>query len=322
MHQSTLFRGIYEFEDPSGTLMAAKIPLSGSVDLYQDTVLIVRPNQCCLFLYKGQIADIFMDGTHRLNTENIPVLTQLSNLKLGFRNPLRAELWFFSGQAFTARRWGTPAPVLVKMEKLGAVPIGMFGQYSLALRDPEKFFRTLVGTRSTYDITEAEEFIQGQIQEMAPQALVGLKNLEDLANQQESVSNKLMALVEPKLKELGLKILELQVHGISPGQEVLKAMEAKVAMETIGDPRTYLLYQAAQSLNQPGGGSGNTTANDPMQMMLGLMLGKNLVNENTGPNQGRVPEPLPAQIETANCRSCGGSVNKSQKFCGHCGAKL
>ncbi|MCO5144528.1 MAG: SPFH domain-containing protein, partial [Oligoflexia bacterium] len=105
-HQTTLFKGIYEFEDPSGTLLAAKVPYDGSADLYDGTVVIVRPNQCCAFIYKGELADLYMDGTHELKTENLPVLTRLSNYQLGFKSPLRAELWFFSGHLFTCRRWG------------------------------------------------------------------------------------------------------------------------------------------------------------------------------------------------------------------------
>lgn len=33
--QSILFKGIYEFEDPSGVLVAAKIPPIGTADLHE-----------------------------------------------------------------------------------------------------------------------------------------------------------------------------------------------------------------------------------------------------------------------------------------------
>lgn len=58
MKQTNLFRGIYEFEDPSGGLLAAKIPHSGSADLYDGTTVVVRPNQRAIFIYQGQVADI------------------------------------------------------------------------------------------------------------------------------------------------------------------------------------------------------------------------------------------------------------------------
>ena len=60
--QSTLFKGIYEFEDPSGTLLAGKVPAVGTVDLFSGTAVIVKPNQCALFVYKGKVADVLFAG--------------------------------------------------------------------------------------------------------------------------------------------------------------------------------------------------------------------------------------------------------------------
>jgi len=65
--QSLLFKGIFEFEDPSGVLVAAKIPASGSADLYSGTAIVVKANQCALFVYKGH--------SHEVNRrEQIPAL--------------------------------------------------------------------------------------------------------------------------------------------------------------------------------------------------------------------------------------------------------
>lgn len=320
MKQSSLFRGIYEFEDPSGSLMAAKIPTQGSADLFDGTVVVVRPNQCCVFVYKGKVAEIYMDGTHYLNTENLPVLTSLANYKLGFESPLRAELWFFSGQVFTARRWGTATPLLITIGDQGTVPIRMFGLYSIVLRDPLKFYNTMIGTRSCFDITELEEFVQGQIQELAPNSLKAVKKIEDLTSTQEEVSQTLERLLVEKLDDYGLKVIDVQVQSISPGTEVMKAMESKAAMEVIGDPKNYLLYQAAQSLNQLGQGEAGDRGNDPMQMMLGLMLGKNLMDQGAPVAAKQSGEKRAVSAQT-NCKKCNSSVIHGQRFCGECGER-
>lgn len=319
LKQSDLFKGIYEFEDPSGTLLAAKVPHQGSVDLFDGTVLVVRPNQCCVFVYKGEVAELYADGTHELRTGNLPVLTRLANWRHGMRSPLRAELWFFSGQLFSGRRWGTAGPVLLPLDGYGTVPVRAFGQYNIALRDPIKFFRTLVGTRSAFDITELEEFVQGQIQELLPSAVKGIKRLEDLSRSQEAVSRELERLLDEKLKVFGLKLVELQVASLSPGEEVVKAINAKAAMQAIGDQKAYLLYQAAQSLQGGAGGEGDDRANDPMQMMLGLMLGKNLVDAKA-PSTGGAGASAPAAQRF--CGACGAGVSMGHKFCAHCGGKL
>lgn len=106
---SSFFRGIYEFEDPSGVLVAAKVPATGSVDLYSGTAVIVRPNQCAIFCYKGKVADVLLAGTHMIETENVPILTQLSNWRFGFESPLRCELIFIAGNIFLSAQMGNPA---------------------------------------------------------------------------------------------------------------------------------------------------------------------------------------------------------------------
>lgn len=88
--QFLFFRGIYEFEDPSGGLMAARVPQAGTADLFRDTVVLVRPNQRAMFVYDGKVAEMLGEGTHRLENRNVPVLTRLANWKLSFQSPCGA----------------------------------------------------------------------------------------------------------------------------------------------------------------------------------------------------------------------------------------
>ena len=136
LQQDSIYRGIYEFDDPSGCLLACRVPHSGSADLYSGTAVIVRPNQCAFFIFKGKIADIFGEGTHSLETESVPLLTQLANWRFGGRNPLRCELWFFSSQVYTARRWGTMKPVLHNFPDMPSVPIRAYGNFNITIKDP------------------------------------------------------------------------------------------------------------------------------------------------------------------------------------------
>src|SRR3989338_4642873 len=110
--QSILFKGFYEFEDPSGILIAAKVPPQGTADLYSGTTIVVKANQCALFLHKGKITEVLLEGTHAVKTENFPILTRLANWKFGFESPLRCEIWFFSSTVYAGRRWGTTQPII------------------------------------------------------------------------------------------------------------------------------------------------------------------------------------------------------------------
>jgi membrane protease subunit (stomatin/prohibitin family) len=315
--QSTFFRGIYEFEDPSGNLLAAKVPYQGTADLYDGTVVVVRLNQCAIFVYKGSIAELFADGTHELSTSNVPVLTRLANWRLGFQSPLRCELWFFSGSVFGARRWGTPRPIVHGFKTAGTIPVRAYGQFNLVIKDPQKLLLTLVGSRSSFDITEAEEIVQGQIAESFPEALAGIETLEDLGKSNEKISTRVERLTNGKIEKFGLKVLELQVFAVTPPDEVLKAMNEKAAMNVIGNKREYLLYQAAASLAAP---REHGHSSDPMQMMMGLMLGKGLLSAQEGnePSMSYAPAARAAAV----CAGCGQAMGAGAKFCANCGAKL
>lgn len=311
--QSTLFRGIYEFEDPSGGLIAAKVPSVGSVDLYDGTVIVVKPNQCAIFIYKGLIADVFLAGTHTVNTENFPVLSKLANWKFGFQNPLRCELVFIAGQAFTTRRWGTAQPVLVPFEGYGTVPIRAFGNFNVVVSNPEKFYMKLMGTRSTFAVSDIEEFIQGQIVELLPKVLANIKTLESLSKSYDKISKELKLEIASGLKAYGLEVDRVQVLSALPSKEVLEAMEAKTAINIIGSQKEYLLYKAANSLGQAGSSSGS----DPLQTMVGLMLGKGLL----GADYHDKERPVALQTNSY-CAQCGKGLVGEAKFCSSCGKKV
>ena len=330
--QYAVFKGIYEFEDPGGTLIAARIPYSGTADLYSGTTILVRPNQCVLFVYKGEVTDVLMEGTHKVETKNFPIITRLANWQFGFRIPLRCEILFFSNTIDTARRWGTAQPVIYDFPDYQGVPIRAFGLFNVVPRDPKLIYRTLIGNRTSYDITELERFVQGQITELLPEALSVVESLQSLNKHQDNVSKKLQTKVNKILKGFGLEVIELQVMSLVPSQEVLKALDTKAAMNIVGDKQEFLLYKAANSLlesPQSEGlvGGGNSASNDPMQLMLGLMLGKNLISSNFREKEQAVfPRMIKSKEKQTRdrsyCSSCGHVVAQNDKFCSSCGKKL
>ncbi|MBY0553617.1 SPFH domain-containing protein [bacterium] len=316
-NQSAFFKGIYEFEDLSGTLLAAKVPASGTVDLYTGTVVVVKPSQTAIFIYKGQVADVLHSGTHTIQTDNLPLLTSLANWQFGFKNPLRCELIFVSKQQFIARRWGTPQPVLVKINGLNAtIPIRSFGNFNICIDEPTQFFTELMGSRSSFSITELEETIQGQIIELLPQALSEVSSLENLSQSYNQISQKLEQLVKNEIASYGVSISKIQLLSALPSKEILEAMEAKNAIQIIGSQKEYLLYKAANSLGQSGS---EADANNPMHMMMGLMLGKGIMGAD-------YHEKEKAAIDVSHssqfCSNCGSGVLANARFCSSCGKKV
>lgn len=309
--QSTFFRGIYEFEDPSGSLIVAKVPVTGTVDLYSGTVVIVKPSQTAIFVYKGQIADILLPGTHDVRTENLPVLTKLANWKFGFQSPLRCEIIFMAGQIFTSRRWGSPQPVLVNFKNFGPVPVRAYGNFNVTVTEPIKFFSKLVGSRSTYSIAELDNFIQGQIVQFLPEVFGRTQTLQELSGSYNELSLKIETVLNNELAEFGIAVQKIQILSALPSKEILEAIDAKMAMQIIGSQKDYLFYKAANSLDVSDGES-----NDSMQMMLGLMLGKGLIGNDQNRDQVTIDK------QSHYCSSCGSKFDSKAIFCSQCGRKL
>lgn len=322
--QSVLFKGVYEFEDHSGVLIAAKVPPIGTVDLYSGTKIIVKANQCALFIYKGQITEVLDQGVHSVKTENFPILTRLANWQFGFESPLQAEIWFFSNAVFAGRRWGTTQPMIYDFPGYPAVPIKAYGIYNIVVRDSKKVFMTLVGNRASYDISELDNLIQAQITQLLPTTLSVVPNLESLNKSQAEVSKELLIIVNKALEQYGVELVSLQAIAMVPSVEVIQALGDKVAMDIIGNKREYLLYKAANSLLAPHA-SGEKSSSDSMQLMMGLMLGQSLLDHRererpflSSDNDSRNALPDKSQI----CPKCNGIIGVNDKFCSSCGAKL
>jgi membrane protease subunit (stomatin/prohibitin family) len=211
---------------------------------------------------------------------------------------------------------------------MSSVPIRAYGNYNIVLKDPKKFYLTLIGSRTSYDISEIEEFVQGQILEMLPEALALVKKIEGLNKSQDKVSQRLQDLVNKVLARYGFEIIDLQVLSLLPSDEVLKALDAKAAMGIIGNKQEYLLYQAANSLNELQSGSGSSSSNDPMQMMLGLMLGKSLISADYKEKERDAQSKKIGGISESHvggahyCPSCGARTKAQDNFCSSCGEKL
>ena len=322
--QTLLFKGIFEFEDPSGVLIAAKTPVSGTADLYSGTTIVVKANQCALFVYKGKITEVLLEGAHAVQTENFPILTRLANWKFGFESPLRCEIWFFSSTVYAGRRWGTIQPIIYDFPDYNAVPIRAYGIYNIVVRDPKKFFMTLIGNRTSYDITEVENLIQAQITELLPKALSVIPDLKSLNKSQADVSRELLTSVNKAIETYGVELLSLQVISLVPSQEILQALDAKVAMTVIGNKRDYLLYKAANSLlaTHPSGEKGSS---DSMQLMMGLMLGQSLLDHRERERPFLTSDSDSRNVlpdKTQACPKCDAMIGINDKFCSSCGAKL
>jgi len=121
----------------------------------------VRESQAAVFVYQGQIADVFAPGLHTIDGGNTPVLTKLGAWMHGFNSPFKAEVYFVNTKQFTDLKWGTSNPVMMRDTDFGMVRLRAFGIYSIRVTDPRAFIKEIAGTNAHF----VTEDIEGQLSE-------------------------------------------------------------------------------------------------------------------------------------------------------------
>ncbi len=110
------------------------------------TQLVVHESQEAIFFANGQAADVFGPGRYKLDSKNIPILTDLLNLVTGV-SIFHCEVYFINKTVQMAVKWGTESKVRFNEPTLGVpVELGASGDMNIAISDGRKLLISLVGT--------------------------------------------------------------------------------------------------------------------------------------------------------------------------------
>ncbi len=236
--------------------------------------LIVRPGQKAVFVYRGQLADVFEPGNYQLQTENLPILSTLQGWKYGFNSPFKSEVYFVSTRQITDLKWGTPNPIVLRDADFGPVRIRAFGTYTVKGVDPKALLKELVGTDAEFDADEITELVRSIIV-TAFADLIGSSKVAvlDLAAHYRELSENLRKLVVERVDdEYGLDIPQLMIVNVSLPEEVEKAVDTRSSIGIVGDMNKFQQFQMGQALtaaaNNPAGGG----ATEGMGLGLGFAM--------------------------------------------------
>src|SRR5258708_1926980 len=132
-------------ESEDGTL-SWRFPME-DMEIQNGGKLIVRESQLAAFINEGRIADVFGPGTYTLNTQNLPILTDLMNWDKMFKSPFKSDVYFFSTRLQLNQHWGTQTPITIRDKDFGAVRLRSYGLYSYKVSDARTFHQKISGTR-------------------------------------------------------------------------------------------------------------------------------------------------------------------------------
>ncbi|MEO8435112.1 MAG: SPFH domain-containing protein [Pyrinomonadaceae bacterium] len=315
------FIEVIEWLDDSGNTMLYRFPVQGQ-EIKNGAQLTVRESQAAVFVFQGQIADVFGPGLHTVDGGNTPILSKLGAWKYGFNSPFKAEVYFVNTKQFTDLKWGTPNPVMMRDTDFGMVRLRAFGIYSMRIQDPREFIKEVAGTNGRF----VTEDIEGQLKRTLVSGFsdaLGEAKIPalDLASNYDELSRLSRTKLNEEFKAFGLEMTKFVVENISLPQEVEQAMDKRTSMGVIGDVGRYAQFQAADAMRDAAqntsGGAGTGAG-----LGAGFAIGNAMAGAMTDAIKGRSAESTAAPAAgTSKCIKCGAQLLAGAKFCSDCGSK-
>jgi excisionase family DNA binding protein len=277
------FIEIIEWTDDARDTLSYRFP-DEDKDIKRGAQLIVRESQAAQFVYLGEFGDTFGPGTHRLTTDNLPILSRIKGWKYGFQSPFKADVYYVTTRLFTGNRWGTANPIMLRDPDLGVVRVRAFGTYDFRVRDVKRFLSEVAGTDDRFTLDDFAHVMRSRLVSLFGGALSGSKiPLLDAAARYEELGEALLPLINVTLLEkYGVEMQSLVVENVSAPTEVEQAIDKRGSMTVVGDLNDFVKYQVAQGLERGNGGTVGVGA----EMALGLSVAQQLMN---APARGTEP---------------------------------
>lgn len=312
------FIEVIEWLDSSQDTLLYRFPVYQQ-EIKNGAQLIVRESQAAVFVFEGQVADVFTPGRYSIEGGNTPILSKLGAWKYGFNSPIKAEVYFVNTKQFTDLKWGTSNPIMLRDADFGIVRLRAFGAYSLRVADPAGFIREIAGTNAHFQTEDIDGQLKRAIVSEFSDALGELKiPALDLAAQYKELGEAIRAKINADFSGWGLEVIKFYVENISLPPEVEAAMDKRASMGALGNVQTYAQFQAADAMRDAaqneGGGAGLGAG-----LGAGFAVGNQMVNA-FGANQAGGGGGTAAA--TVPCPACGKQNAAGAKFCADCGGKM
>jgi membrane protease subunit (stomatin/prohibitin family) len=317
---SNQFIEVIEWLDPSQDTLLYRFPVYQQ-EIKNGAQLIVRESQAAVFVFEGQVADVFTPGRYTIEGGNTPILSKLGAWKYGFNSPIKSEVYFVNTKQFTDMKWGTSNPIMLRDADFGIVRLRAFGAYSLRVADPGTFIKEIAGTNAHFQTEDIDGQLKRAIVSEFSDAIGEMKiPALDLAAQYKELGDVIRGKINQDFSSYGLEVTKFYIENISLPPEVEAAMDKRASMGALGDAQRYMQFQAADALRDAaqneGGGAGLGAG-----LGAGFAVGNQMVGAFGG-QMGGQQQGGGGAAATVPCPSCGKQNNPAAKFCADCGTKM
>jgi len=255
---------IVEAPDQGAKEMVTRVPGRGSGDFRIGSQVICRESQAAVFYRDGKALDTFGPGRHTITTANIPLLAGLIGKLFSGKSPFKAEVYFVNTRDFIDMKWGTPQAIALRDKDLGLAQLRVFGTYSMAIAEPQRFVAQIVGTQGLYRTTQIADYLRTMVVSRLTDLLGETKaGLFDLPALFDEMSAAVKAKLVDDFTAVGIDLKQFFLLSITPTEETQKAIDERAAMGAIGDMQRYLQFKAARAMGaaaEAGGEAGGAAA--------------------------------------------------------------
>lgn len=310
-----------EWTDDSSDLLVYKYPVSKN-QINRGSALTVRESQVAIFVDKGRLADVFLPGYYKLDTDNLPILTKLLSWKYGFETPFKSDIFFVNTKQFTNQKWGTVNPIIVRDKDYGVVRIRGFGNYSFKVDDAYVFMKNLSGTNSSYKSSEITDYLRSIVLSGISDAIGESKiSVLDMAGNLQDFSKTVEVKVGEEFKEIGLKLTNFVFENFSLPEELEKALDKNTSLGMLrGNIDVYTQVETLQAMKEAAKNPGNAGSTMGAGLGLGMGMGVGNIFANNMQNMAQMQKNQTSKNKV--CPNCNATIGARAKFCPECGQRL
>lgn len=315
---------VIEWKDDSTNTIVYRYPINDTRDeIMNGCQLIVHESQVAILVKEGQIGDIFGPGRHKLETNNLPILTKIAGWKYGFDSPFKADVYYVNTKQFIDLAWGTTNPVMMSDREFGPVRVRAFGKYAFRVVDAGLFMKEIFGSKKDYSTESITQYIKSMVVTGFSTAVSNSKiPVLELAGKYYELAELIKEKLTVDFSEMGLLITELFVENISLPKEVEEVIDKRTSVGIMSDKMgSYVAYEAAGAMRDAAKNEGGNFAGAGVGLgvgaQFGAMMGNALSNVKDEPK-----EVVNNTNNSKQCSNCNATVPATSKFCPECGNKM
>lgn len=280
-------------------------------DLRTITSVTVPEHAVALFIRDGQLMGTLEPGRHVITSANIPWLTSMYRLALGFKEtPFKVWIVFISLKIFNGR-WGIRS--MIKAASDYEVPIVLManGDFQFRIQDTAVFYTQVLGGINSYSTGDVNAFMKSFINEQIIQQMTS-KYYMDIMENLENASTSTKILIEPYFAQRGIELLSLKINeALTTDEDRQKVFNYLQFSSQNGESfkRYEVMEKMANAIGESTGGAA---------MGSGMLLFPQMYQQlQQQPVQG--VQQQKQQTTKVMCPACGALNDYPYKFCAECG---